>query len=53
MSTSQEFHLKTLERAMQHTSATTSSLHCNDSDKVNLVNRILSSSMPFMFVYLV
>ncbi|KAI5417420.1 protein TPX2 isoform X1 [Lathyrus oleraceus] len=29
----QEFHLKTLERAMQHTSATTSSLHCNDSDK--------------------
>ncbi|KAL5173027.1 Protein TPX2 [Glycine soja] len=30
----QEFHLKTQERAMQHTSATsTSSLHCNDSDK--------------------
>ncbi|XP_061348284.1 protein TPX2-like isoform X2 [Gastrolobium bilobum] len=30
----QEFHLKTLERAMQRTSATSSSsLHCNDSDK--------------------
>ncbi|RDX77504.1 Protein TPX2, partial [Mucuna pruriens] len=29
----QEFHLKTLERAMQHTYATSSSLHCNDSDK--------------------
>lgn len=29
----QEFHLKTLERAMQHTSATSSSLHCNDFDK--------------------
>ncbi|KAL5064369.1 hypothetical protein RYX36_026106 [Vicia faba] len=29
----QEFHLKTLERAMQHTSATSSSLHCNDSEK--------------------
>ncbi|TKY55403.1 TPX2 protein [Spatholobus suberectus] len=29
----QEFHLKTLERAMQHTSAMSSSLHCNDSDK--------------------
>ncbi|KAJ1381325.1 TPX2 central domain [Sesbania bispinosa] len=28
-----EFHLKTLERAMQHTSATSSSLHCNDSNK--------------------
>jgi hypothetical protein len=32
---SQEFHLKTLERAMQHTSALSSSLlNCNDSDKV-------------------
>ncbi|XP_019423618.1 PREDICTED: protein TPX2-like isoform X1 [Lupinus angustifolius] len=30
----QEFHLKTSERAMQHTSATSSSsLHCNDSDE--------------------
>ncbi|KAF1872464.1 hypothetical protein Lal_00016763 [Lupinus albus] len=30
----QEFHLKTEERAMQHTFATSSSsLHCNDSDK--------------------
>ncbi|MED6131322.1 hypothetical protein PIB30_008655 [Stylosanthes scabra] len=30
----QEFHLKTWERAMQHSSATPSSLlHCNDSDK--------------------
>ncbi|KAL2321615.1 hypothetical protein Fmac_025994 [Flemingia macrophylla] len=29
----QEFHLKTLQRAIQHTSATSSSLHCNDSDK--------------------
>ncbi|XP_062145639.1 protein TPX2-like [Alnus glutinosa] len=30
----QEFHLKTLERAMQHTSALSSSLlNCNDSDK--------------------
>ncbi|XP_061357794.1 protein TPX2-like [Gastrolobium bilobum] len=39
----QEFHLKTWERAMQHTSATSSSsLHCNDSDKVNLVHTIFS-----------
>lgn len=31
----QEFHLKTLERAMQHTSTfSSSSLNCNDSDKV-------------------
>ncbi|XP_047168205.1 protein TPX2-like isoform X1 [Vigna umbellata] len=30
----QEFHLKTQERAMQHTSASSSSsLHCNDSNK--------------------
>ncbi|TKY70881.1 TPX2 protein [Spatholobus suberectus] len=30
----QEFHLKTQERAMQHSSATSSSsLHCNDSNK--------------------
>ncbi|CAJ1928196.1 unnamed protein product [Sphenostylis stenocarpa] len=30
----QEFHLKTQERAMQHTSATSSSsFHCNDSNK--------------------
>ncbi|KAG5039733.1 hypothetical protein JHK85_012209 [Glycine max] len=29
----QEFHLKTLERAMQHTSAMSSSLHYDDSDK--------------------
>ncbi|GAU23094.1 hypothetical protein TSUD_183950 [Trifolium subterraneum] len=29
-----EFHLKTTERAMQHTSATSSSHHCNDSDKI-------------------
>ncbi|KAL5751040.1 hypothetical protein ACOSP7_025643 [Xanthoceras sorbifolium] len=30
----QEFHLKTTERAMQHTSAvSSSSLHCTDSDK--------------------
>ncbi|KAI4327047.1 hypothetical protein L6164_019550 [Bauhinia variegata] len=29
----QEFHLKTLERAMQQSSASSSSLHCNDSDK--------------------
>ncbi|KAF7828347.1 protein TPX2-like isoform X1 [Senna tora] len=30
----QEFHLKTLERATQHTSASSSSsVHCNDSDK--------------------
>ncbi|XP_029129480.1 protein TPX2 isoform X3 [Cajanus cajan] len=29
----QEFHLKTFERAIQHTSATSSALHCNDSDK--------------------
>ncbi|CAJ1943458.1 unnamed protein product [Sphenostylis stenocarpa] len=29
----QEFHLKTSERAIQHTSATSSSLHCYDSDK--------------------
>ncbi|XP_045792475.1 protein TPX2-like isoform X2 [Trifolium pratense] len=28
-----EFHLKTTERAMQHTSATSSSHHSNDSDK--------------------
>lgn len=28
-----EFHLKTTERAMQHTSATSSSHHCNGSDK--------------------
>ena len=48
MSTSQEFHLKTCERAMQHTSATTSSsLHCNDSDKVNLVHTIFAT-----FLYL-
>nr|KYP56417.1 hypothetical protein KK1_002656 [Cajanus cajan] len=33
----QEFHLKTFERAIQHTSATSSALHCNDSDKVNLI----------------
>ncbi|XP_042953681.1 protein TPX2-like isoform X4 [Carya illinoinensis] len=33
----QEFHLKTLERAMQHTSAlSSSSVRCNDSDKVGL-----------------
>jgi len=32
---SKEFHLKTSERAMQHTSATSSSaLPCNDSDRV-------------------
>ncbi|KAI7981985.1 hypothetical protein LOK49_Contig4G00022 [Camellia lanceoleosa] len=32
---SQEFHLKTLERAMQHTSAVSSSLvSCCDTDKV-------------------
>ncbi|RDY02719.1 Protein TPX2, partial [Mucuna pruriens] len=42
----QEFHLKTQERAMQHTSATSSSsLHFNDSDKVNLVHTILSSNV--------
>ncbi|MED6171384.1 hypothetical protein PIB30_040246 [Stylosanthes scabra] len=29
----QEFHLKTCERAMQHNYATSSSPHCNDSDK--------------------
>ncbi|XP_057421674.1 protein TPX2-like isoform X2 [Lotus japonicus] len=29
----QEFHLKTSERATQHTSAPSSSLHCNDYDK--------------------
>ncbi|WJX60380.1 hypothetical protein P8452_45596 [Trifolium repens] len=29
----QEFHLKTLERAVQHKSATSSTLPCNDSDK--------------------
>lgn len=28
-----EFHLKTSERAIQHTSATSASHHCNDSDK--------------------
>ncbi|KAK7330712.1 hypothetical protein VNO77_24910 [Canavalia gladiata] len=33
----QEFHLKTLERAMQHTSAVSSSLHCNDPDKIDMI----------------
>ncbi|XP_027334552.1 protein TPX2-like isoform X2 [Abrus precatorius] len=50
----QEFHLKTLERAMQHTSATSSSLHCNDPDKGQdknsavsaLDNRIKDSRRP-------
>lgn len=31
---SQEFHLKTSERARQHTTASASSLQCNDTDKV-------------------
>lgn len=31
---SQEFHLKTSERARQHTTGSSSSLHCNDPDKV-------------------
>jgi len=53
MSTSQEFHLKTSERAIQHTSATSASHHCNDSDKVNLVDTILTTCMSFMFLYLV
>jgi len=43
---SQEFHLKTQERAMQHTSASSSSsLHCNDSNKVNLAPTILNSNI--------
>ncbi|XP_052728063.1 protein TPX2 isoform X2 [Vigna angularis] len=49
----QEFHLKTSERAIQHTSATSSSLHCYDSDKgwdkhttVSLENRIKDLRRP-------
>lgn len=43
---SKEFHLKTSERAMHHTSATSSStLPCNDFDKVNWVCTISSSNI--------
>ncbi|XP_068465026.1 protein TPX2-like isoform X1 [Phaseolus vulgaris] len=49
----QEFHLKTSERAIQHTSVTPSTLHCYDSDKVwdkhttvSLENRIKDLRRP-------
>lgn len=44
---SQEFHLKTLERAMQHTSSfTSSSLNCNNTDKV-IIKLFEFSTLPY------
>ncbi|KAJ9706732.1 hypothetical protein PVL29_001953 [Vitis rotundifolia] len=36
----QEFHLKTSERARQHTAGSSSSLHCNDPDKKPSTNSV-------------
>ncbi|KAG4941158.1 hypothetical protein JHK87_045029 [Glycine soja] len=45
----QEFHLKTQERAMQHTSATsTSSLHCNDSDKIYMISDLRGTEVCWL-----
>ena len=44
---SQEFHLKTSERAMQHAYASSSS-SCNDSDKVGLDHKLLSSPISYL-----
>lgn len=44
---SQEFHLKTLERAMQHTSSFTSfSINCNNTDKV-IIKLFEFSTLPY------
>lgn len=53
VSSFQEFHFKTSERAMQHTFATSSStLPCDDSVKVNLVDIILSNNIEHSWFFI-